>query len=74
MAAAVALRQQSAVNLQVCFVNDSSSDKDSDAEDSRTETSLDTPLSPVVRNPPALTCVTQHPPPPHSHLCYATPH
>lgn len=38
------------VNLQVCFVNDSSSDKDSDAEDSRTETSLDTPLSPVVRS------------------------
>lgn len=36
------------MNLQVCFVNDSSSDKDSDAEDSRTETSLDTPLSPVV--------------------------
>lgn len=42
------LRRQSGVNLQVCFVNDSSSDKDSDAEDSRTETSLDTPLSPVV--------------------------
>lgn len=42
------LRLQSGVNLQVCFVNDSSSDKDSDAEDSRTETSLDTPLSPVV--------------------------
>jgi len=41
-------RLQSGVNLQVCFVNDSSSDKDSDAEDSRTETSLDTPLSPVV--------------------------
>lgn len=43
-------RRQSGVNLQVCFVNDSSSDKDSDAEDSRTETSLDTPLSPVVWN------------------------
>lgn len=42
------LRLQSGVNLQVCFVNDSSSDKDSDAEDTRTETSLDTPLSPVV--------------------------
>lgn len=42
-------RLQSGVNLQVCFVNDSSSDKDSDAEDTRTETSLDTPLSPVVR-------------------------
>ncbi|XP_041697711.1 schwannomin-interacting protein 1 isoform X2 [Coregonus clupeaformis] len=41
-------RPQSGVNLQVCFVNDSSSDKDSDAEDSKTETSLDTPLSPVV--------------------------
>ena len=43
------LRLQGGVNLQVCFVNDSNSDKDSDAEDSRTETSLDTPLSPVVR-------------------------
>lgn len=32
----------------MCFVNDSSSDRDSDAEDSRTETSLDTPLSPMV--------------------------
>lgn len=42
------VRFYSGVNLQVCFVNDSSSDKDSDAEDSRTETSLDTPLSPVV--------------------------
>uniref|UniRef100_A0A8C7V071 Zgc:153615 n=1 Tax=Oncorhynchus mykiss TaxID=8022 RepID=A0A8C7V071_ONCMY len=41
-------RPPSGVNLQVCFVNDSSSDKDSDAEDSKTETSLDTPLSPVV--------------------------
>lgn len=41
-------RLQSGMNLQVCFVNDSSSDKDSDAEDTRTETSLDTPLSPVV--------------------------
>ncbi|XP_041751768.1 schwannomin-interacting protein 1-like isoform X2 [Coregonus clupeaformis] len=39
-------RPQNGVNLQVCFVNDSNSDKDSDAEDSRTETSLDTPLSP----------------------------
>lgn len=43
-------RLHAGVNLQVCFVNDSSSDKDSDAEDSRTETSLDTPLSPVVRS------------------------
>lgn len=42
------LRLHTGANLQVCFVNDSSSDKDSDAEDSRTETSLDTPLSPVV--------------------------
>lgn len=42
------LRLQSEVNLQVCFVNGSNSDKDSDAEDCRTETSLDTPLSPVV--------------------------
>ncbi|XP_031415247.1 schwannomin-interacting protein 1-like [Clupea harengus] len=41
-------RHQNGVNLQMCFVNDSSSDKDSDAEDSRTETSLDTPQSPVV--------------------------
>ncbi|XP_061696025.1 schwannomin-interacting protein 1 isoform X1 [Syngnathoides biaculeatus] len=42
------------VNLQVCFVNDSSSDKDSDAEDSRTETSLDTPLSPVSKQSSSL--------------------
>lgn len=41
-------RLQNGVNLQMCFVNDSSSDRDSDAEDSRTETSLDTPLSPMV--------------------------
>ncbi|XP_061776052.1 schwannomin-interacting protein 1 isoform X2 [Nerophis ophidion] len=41
-------------NLQVCFVNDSSSDKDSDAEDSRTETSLDTPLSPVSKQSSSL--------------------
>ncbi|XP_072297551.1 schwannomin-interacting protein 1-like isoform X1 [Eucyclogobius newberryi] len=47
-------RRQSAVNLQVCFVNDSSSDKDSDAEDSRTETSLDTPLSPVSKQSSSL--------------------
>uniref|UniRef100_A0A7N8XNA4 Uncharacterized LOC113134636 n=1 Tax=Mastacembelus armatus TaxID=205130 RepID=A0A7N8XNA4_9TELE len=45
---------QSGVNLQVCFVNDSSSDKDSDAEDSRTETSLDTPLSPVSKQSSSL--------------------
>ena len=37
------------MNLQICFVNDSGSDKDSDADDSKTETSLDTPLSPMVR-------------------------
>lgn len=36
------------MNLQICFVNDSGSDKDSDADDSKTETSLDTPLSPMV--------------------------
>lgn len=48
MTSAIPPRLQSGVNLQVCFVNDSSSDKDSDAEDTRTETSLDTPLSPVV--------------------------
>ncbi|KAL0966621.1 hypothetical protein UPYG_G00297540 [Umbra pygmaea] len=47
-------RPQSSVNLQVCFVNDSSSDKDSDAEDSRTETSLDTPLSPVSKQSSSL--------------------
>lgn len=41
-------RLQSGMNLQICFVNDSGSDKDSDADDSRTETSLDTPLSPMV--------------------------
>ena len=42
-------RLQGGVNLQVCLLNDSSSsDKDSDAEDCRTETSLDTPLSPLV--------------------------
>lgn len=41
-------RLQSGMNLQICFVNDSSSDKDSDADDSKTETSLDTPLSPMV--------------------------
>lgn len=29
-------------------MNDSGSDKDSDADDSKTETSLDTPLSPMV--------------------------
>ncbi|KAG7523716.1 hypothetical protein JOB18_002223 [Solea senegalensis] len=46
--------QQSGVNLQVCFVNDSNSDKDSDAEDSRTETSLDTPLSPVSKQSSSL--------------------
>lgn len=38
------------MNLQICFVNDSGSDKDSDADDSKTETSLDTPLSPMVRH------------------------
>ncbi|XP_028283641.1 schwannomin-interacting protein 1-like isoform X2 [Parambassis ranga] len=48
-------RLQTGVNLQVCFVNDSSSsDKDSDAEDSRTETSLDTPLSPVSKQSSSL--------------------
>lgn len=36
------------MNLQICFVNDSGSDKDSDGDDSKTETSLDTPLSPMV--------------------------
>ncbi|KAI4874417.1 hypothetical protein NFI96_018335 [Prochilodus magdalenae] len=42
-------RLQSGMNLQICFVNDSGSDKDSDADDSKTETSLDTPLSPMCR-------------------------
>ncbi|XP_072816185.1 schwannomin-interacting protein 1 isoform X5 [Vicugna pacos] len=40
---------QSGMNLQICFVNDSGSDKDSDADDSKTETSLDTPLSPMSK-------------------------
>lgn len=44
------------MNLQICFVNDSGSDKDSDADDSKTETSLDTPLSPMVGAGP-LHCV-----------------
>lgn len=44
-------RLQSGMNLQICFVNDSGSDKDSDADDSKTETSLDTPLSPMVSLP-----------------------
>uniref|UniRef100_A0AAY4AAN9 Schwannomin interacting protein 1 C-terminal domain-containing protein n=1 Tax=Denticeps clupeoides TaxID=299321 RepID=A0AAY4AAN9_9TELE len=47
-------RLQNGVNLQMCFVNDSSSDKDSDAEDSRTETSLDTPLSPLSKQSSSL--------------------
>ncbi|XP_043347845.1 schwannomin-interacting protein 1 isoform X2 [Dermochelys coriacea] len=42
-------RLQSGMNLQICFVNDSGSDKDSDADDSKTETSLDTPLSPLSK-------------------------
>lgn len=42
------------MNLQICFVNDSGSDKDSDADDSKTETSLDTPLSPMVQNTPVI--------------------
>ncbi|XP_066412351.1 schwannomin-interacting protein 1 [Molothrus aeneus] len=42
-------RLQSGMNLQICFVNDSSSDKDSDGDDSKTETSLDTPLSPMSK-------------------------
>lgn len=42
-------RLQSGMNLQICFVNDSGSDKDSDADDSKTETSLDTPMSPMSK-------------------------
>ncbi|XP_068172947.1 schwannomin-interacting protein 1 [Antennarius striatus] len=42
-------RLQSGMNLQICFVNDSGSDKDSDADDSKTETSLDTPVSPMSK-------------------------
>ncbi|XP_043114784.1 schwannomin-interacting protein 1 isoform X2 [Puntigrus tetrazona] len=42
-------RLQSGMNLQICFDNDSGSDKDSDADDSKTETSLDTPLSPMSK-------------------------
>ncbi|CAH6898212.1 LOC101844513 [Phodopus roborovskii] len=41
--------KKSGMNLQICFVNDSGSDKDSDADDSKTETSLDTPLSPMSK-------------------------
>uniref|UniRef100_A0A803V3M2 Schwannomin interacting protein 1 n=1 Tax=Ficedula albicollis TaxID=59894 RepID=A0A803V3M2_FICAL len=40
---------QSGMNLQICFVNDSGSDKDSDGDDSKTETSLDTPVSPMSK-------------------------
>ncbi|XP_057207511.1 schwannomin-interacting protein 1 isoform X2 [Triplophysa rosa] len=47
-------RLQSGMNLQICFVNDSGSDKDSDADDSRTETSLDTPLSPMLPHMPHI--------------------
>ncbi|KFO33673.1 Schwannomin-interacting protein 1 [Fukomys damarensis] len=43
------IKLQSGMNLQICFVNDSGSDKDSDADDSKTETSLDTPLSPMSK-------------------------
>uniref|UniRef100_A0A803VQ35 Schwannomin interacting protein 1 n=2 Tax=Ficedula albicollis TaxID=59894 RepID=A0A803VQ35_FICAL len=42
-------RLQSGMNLQICFVNDSGSDKDSDGDDSKTETSLDTPVSPMSK-------------------------
>lgn len=49
MSSLLPCRLQSGMNLQICFVNDSGSDKDSDADDSKTETSLDTPLSPMVR-------------------------
>ncbi|XP_036409873.1 schwannomin-interacting protein 1-like isoform X2 [Megalops cyprinoides] len=45
----VSSRLPNGMNLQICFVNDSSSDKESDADDSRTETSLDTPLSPLSK-------------------------
>ncbi|KAM6225292.1 schwannomin-interacting protein 1 isoform 2-T2 [Rhynchocyon petersi] len=47
-------RLQSGMNLQICFVNDSGSDKDSDADDSKTETSLDTPLSPMLPHMPHI--------------------
>lgn len=54
------------MNLQICFVNDSGSDKDSDADDSKTETSLDTPLSPMVGavSPHVLQLKTCAPSPP----------
>nr|XP_032830867.1 schwannomin-interacting protein 1-like isoform X3 [Petromyzon marinus] len=43
-------RLQSGMNLQICFVNDSGSDKESDADDSsKTDASPDTPLSPVSK-------------------------
>ncbi|KAI1236030.1 Schwannomin-interacting protein 1, partial [Lamprotornis superbus] len=47
-------RLQSGMNLQICFVNDSGSDKDSDGDDSKTETSLDTPLSPMLPHMPHI--------------------
>ncbi|CAB1347796.1 unnamed protein product, partial [Coregonus sp. 'balchen'] len=47
--AAARVASPSGMNLQICFVNDSGSDKDSDADDSKTETSLDTPLSPMSK-------------------------
>ncbi|XP_065266752.1 schwannomin-interacting protein 1 isoform X1 [Emys orbicularis] len=47
-------RLQSGMNLQICFVNDSGSDKDSDADDSKTETSLDTPVSPMLPHMPHI--------------------
>ncbi|XP_051552847.1 schwannomin-interacting protein 1-like [Myxocyprinus asiaticus] len=47
-------RLQNVVNLQMCFVNDGSNDRDSGAEDSRTETSLDTPLSPMSKQSSSL--------------------
>lgn len=69
MKSAIAPRLQSGVNLQVCFVNDSSSDKDSDAEDTRTETSLDTPLSPVVRGHRTIAGVASESFSPCSRIC-----
>uniref|UniRef100_A0A8C4R4H9 Schwannomin interacting protein 1 n=1 Tax=Eptatretus burgeri TaxID=7764 RepID=A0A8C4R4H9_EPTBU len=43
-------RLQSGMNLQICFVNDSGSDRESDMEgSSKTETSPETPVSPMSK-------------------------
>uniref|UniRef100_A0A2K6FLR5 Schwannomin interacting protein 1 C-terminal domain-containing protein n=1 Tax=Propithecus coquereli TaxID=379532 RepID=A0A2K6FLR5_PROCO len=47
--ASLSSQLQSGTNLQTCSVNDSGSDKDGDADDSKTETSLDTRWSPMSK-------------------------